>query len=824
MTSITSPVPLFLRLAAFYQAPSRFAYCIGLFTIALAYTIAGLAGLQLAYTQHGITLVWPPTGIAVAVLLRAGYRYWPGVFVGAVILNLSITSWWAAIGVGIGNTLAPVFVVMVLQHLRFQRTIESQYDVLLLFFVSLVGMLISAINGVFWLNMCGAITLGQSNSAFLMWWLGDSAGVFVFAPTLLAVSQLDLAWAGKPRRALKVLGEFILMILVLVLSLQFPIDTLRPWQIPLMFLPGLYLIWIAIRLRVWLSSLFMIVYVIAGVIGATQGNVAINNWSKELVLSLLWTWMICIAGTMLMLSVLHGSRERTIALLNRQVRRYRALAENTPAIVVRFLPDLTITYLNGNGRKFFGLEADSLTGVSIDQFVRGEELVKLLEILRAQEDHTPLELRQTDSAGDDRWVRWFSRAILSDEGQILDYHAVGLDVTEQRQAEEDRRAFEQQMFHAQKLESLGLMAGGVAHDFNNILTSVLGHAEIATDMLPADSPVQEHISQLVASSRRAADLTRQLLAYAGRGQLSMRPHLLNTVIRDTANLVMLSIPKKVMLNLDLSPDLPPILGDETQLRQVLMNLIVNAGEAIGDRAGTITVTTRLHVPQDPEVHAKRQLPPFLELRIRDTGAGMTADVLVRVFDPFFTTKFTGRGLGLAAVQGIIRGHGGVIEVRSFPDQGTEFFILLPVSAEPISDARSSGSITPISLPVAPTIALIVDDEETVRTVAEYMLIAMGWEVLTASNGREGLDVLNANRSRIGVIILDLTMPVMDGLETLAELRKTYPRMAVVLCTGYNRDVIPQLPADEPAVLLFKPFRQAELKKAVRQATGTSTTE
>ncbi len=409
---------------------------------------------------------------------------------------------------------------------------------------------------------------------------------------------------------------------------------------------------------------------------------------------------------------------------------------------------------------------------------------------------------------------------LHDHTGHLHVGAMSLDVTERRRAEEQRRQLEARSTEAQKLESLGLLAGGVAHDFNNILTSILGHADLARTTVPAGSPLRESLDQIVVGARSAAELTRQMLAYAGRGTLTRRPFLLSELIAEMGQLLHVSIGKRTTLHYEFAPGVPAVEGDEAQLRQVVMNLILNASEAIGDGNGAITVGLRSRTLTREQLASRwthDDLPAgeYVECEVRDTGAGMTDETLARIFDPFFSTKFTGRGLGLAAVLGIVRAHRGTVEVDSEPARGTSFRLLLP----------ACGRVRPAPAAPAPALewrasgtALIVDDEESVRRLASAMFVRLGFdEVLLASGGVEGLERFRERAHDIRVVLLDVTMPDMDGEAVLERMRAIPADARIILTSGYSAPA-PRGADDVRADgFLGKPYRLEDLARAVRDA-------
>ena len=392
------------------------------------------------------------------------------------------------------------------------------------------------------------------------------------------------------------------------------------------------------------------------------------------------------------------------------------------------------------------------------------------------------------------------------------------DVTERQRAEEERRKLEQQMQHAQKLESLGVLAGGIAHDFNNLLMAVLGNADLALSELPEHSPARENLVDIEKAARRAADLCRQMLAYSGKGRFVIEPVNLNEIIAEMSQLLEVSISKSAALRCHFAPDLPAVEADATQLRQIVMNLLTNASEALGERSGTISLTTGVEVcgPEGPpRTWAGEKLPggPYVFLEVSDTGCGMDKETVEKIFDPFFTTKFTGRGLGLAAVLGIVRGHRGAMRVYSEPGQGTTFKILLPAVPGP---ARALHPDAPAADWRGSGLVLLVDDEETVRTVGERMLRRAGFDVRLARDGQEALECFRAEGDRIRCVLLDLTMPRMNGEECFRQMRALRPDVRVVLSSGYNeQDAVNRFAGKGLAGFLQKPYHFSRLLEVIR---------
>jgi|GEM_PF-536774 len=452
-----------------------------------------------------------------------------------------------------------------------------------------------------------------------------------------------------------------------------------------------------------------------------------------------------------------------------------------------------------------------------------EERPRVMARLRAAAENPARpyadEFRLRHADGDYRWVLGYGEALTDDRGAVERIVGSLIDVTERRRAEEERRAFEAQLQQAQKLESLGVLAGGIAHDFNNLLLGVLGNADLALMDLSPTAPGRNYVQDIVKIAQRASDLCRQMLAYSGRGKFMIQPLDVNAVIQDMTHLLELSISKKAIIKYQLAHNLPAIEADATQLRQVIMNLITNASEAIGERSGVIALTTgamQCDWRYLVDTFVGEELPPglYVFLEVADNGVGMDEETRKRIFDPFFTTKFTGRGLGLAAVIGIVRGHRGTIKVYSEAGRGSSFKVLFPSSQQPA---------LPIAGEAAPAVAwsgsgtiLLVDDEETILAVSQDILERSGFRVLCAADGRSALDFFFAHRDEIRLVILDMTMPHMSGEETFRELRRLKPDVKVLLSSGYNeQEATHRFSGKGLAGFIQKPYRASELLERIR---------
>lgn len=385
-----------------------------------------------------------------------------------------------------------------------------------------------------------------------------------------------------------------------------------------------------------------------------------------------------------------------------------------------------------------------------------------------------------------------------------------------------REALEATMLHAQKLESLGVLAGGIAHDFNNMLATISGNTSLALLDLPPDDPVREPLEDVELAASRAAELCRQLLAYAGRGRFVTEVLDPRALVREMATLLDLGRRKNAQLVFELDPDTAAVSVDAGQIRQVLLNLITNASDALPEAGGTIVVrsaTRRMDRAALRRMWVDDDLPEgdYVELQVKDDGSGMPPDVLSRIFDPFFTTKFSGRGLGLAAVLGILRSHGGAIRIETQEGVGTTFFVYLPAERAPL--AAAAGESEPI--PVAgPGVALVVDDEPELRRLVARALERAGWEVDTATDGADGVEVFEKAPDRYDVVVLDMTMPRMGGAEALARMRAVRSTVRVVLTSGFveHADAV-RLEDASTITFLPKPWTPPQLLAAIAGLRG-----
>lgn len=479
---------------------------------------------------------------------------------------------------------------------------------------------------------------------------------------------------------------------------------------------------------------------------------------------------------------------------------------------------------NPGAEQIFGWTAEEVVGTSGHViFVEPDIRAGMPEV----------ELRTATDQGraeDERWHRrkdgsrfWGSGLLVSlRRGAALrGYVKIVRDYT-------DRRRLDEAVREVQKLESIGVLAAGVAHDFNNVLTAILGNLSLARSARANArlEQVDSLLEEAERASRRAADLVKQLLNYAGKGRREVRSLDIARVISDTVDIVRASVSPKIRLELDAPPSLR-IHADPGQVQQLILNLVLNAAEAIGDRAGRVHIQVCVRDFAEAELRSRYlgfPLPPrpYTEIVVRDDGEGMDEARVKQIFDPFFTTKFLGRGLGLAAALGIVRSHGGGIAVDSAPGRGSTFTVILPAEedlggphtvAEAVAEvARGEGLV------------MVVDDEAAVRSLVQRSLESLGYTVLLAEHGKQALDVLERSIDPISLVLLDLAMPVMDGVETAARLQQRWPKLPIIVMSGLaDEDALRHLGNVRVSGFVPKPFTAEQLAQAVALAPRAGAT-
>jgi PAS domain S-box-containing protein len=504
---------------------------------------------------------------------------------------------------------------------------------------------------------------------------------------------------------------------------------------------------------------------------------------------------------------------------------FRIAVEAAPNAMIMADPNGRITMVNSAAENMFGYTRAELLSSTVETLVpdhvRARHSQYRAEYLRAPAVRAMgagRELTGRRKDGSQVPIEIGLNPITTPKGVMV--LASIVDITERVRAAREREELETRVRHSQKLESLGVLAGGIAHDFNNLLSAILGNAELALLHVSAGSPAAEHLERIFSTTRRAAELSRQMLAYSGRASFEIRHMDVSEAVKGIAELLHVSVSKKAEVRFEFGPDLPQVNADVAQFNQIVMNLITNASEALGDKPGQITVRTGVQDVSaaylkdclcDDTVHSGQ----FVFFEVQDTGSGMDAATKARIFDPFFTTKFTGRGLGLSAVLGIMRGHKGAVNVQSAPGIGTSMRMLFPAiprvakrkaAGGEAAAWRGSGKV------------LVVDDESLLRYVARAQLESMGFEVIEANDGAHALEVFAAHGPELVLAVLDFTMPRLDGDQAASKMRETRPDLPIVLCSGYGAlDLSERLRNQPSIVLMSKPYSLSEMRDAVRRA-------
>jgi len=538
----------------------------------------------------------------------------------------------------------------------------------------------------------------------------------------------------------------------------------------------------------------------------------------------------------LLVSVLLAALVRSISLMEHRARTLAGQmteelkrSESRLRAIARIIPDL-ILVLDSEGRLLEFLTYDESRSMTAPDRLLGRKLEDVLS-----ENLAALGLASIHRALAEHHVQSLEYSLETKKG-LLCFEAriapmdvdidgrpcvvwVARDVTERRTQEEALR-------QTQKLESLGVLAGGIAHDFNNLLTAIRGHLSLGILAVEDSKSPLHHMERMDASIQRAADLARQLLAYSGRGAFKVETVDLNVLVGEMNELLGVSISKKVRLDVALHHPLPPIQGDRVQLQQVVMNLVTNASEAIGDLPGRVELVTGV---MRIEADAIEQRMPgqgllagtFLTLLVRDDGCGMTPEVLSRIFDPFFTTKPSGRGLGLSAMRGILQAHQAGVEIHSQPGQGTTIQLFFPAAEEAFLPSRIPV-VEPRGIPTFTGTILLAEDEKSIRETSRMMAEELGFRVIEAEDGVEAWTLFQAHREELCLVILDLTMPRRGGAEVYKSIRNELARMPVMLCSGYSREALPvQVDPMEPRLFLQKPFSFREFESAITELLSRS---
>jgi PAS domain S-box-containing protein len=776
--------------------------------------------------DSGVSWLWPQAGLGLAALALLGIRAWPALLIGGAIGH----QWAESVGstpvllLASVNTLESLVGALILRHWPGFRTELSRLrDAFALVVAAACAATLGAL-GATGLIAAHVPAFDSFGRAFATWLVGHGMGVLVVAPPLLSWSRYRATSRPSPARLVEIGG--LCLALAAAGMVAYFASVRVDVHSPLEYLPFPVAIWAAMRFGVrgaTAATLLMSGVALAGHLLLEPPGTAAPSEAEML---LIQASLAVGALTALLVGAVTTERDETMRALGESEQRATALFAQAPDAI--FILDGEKPHVgrliaaNPAAADLYGMRPEELEGrhlVDFDTVTPRTEIVGALnrivsgerirtEITHARRDGARVDVEMHASAfevGGHRYLLAFDR-----------------DVTSRKTAEAERKLMEVKLQETQKLESLGLLAGGIAHDFNNLLTGILGNANLARgeDTHPEIEP---YLDQIERSAERAADLCGQMLAYAGKARFEVQQVDLSTAVDDTTVLIRSSVGKHVTLDLALARDLPSVEGDLTQVRQIIMNLVLNASEAIEDRPGRIRITTGTMAADRnylAATHLAPDLPPgrYVFLEVSDTGRGMSRETQARIFDPFFSTKFTGRGLGLAAVLGIVRSHRGALRVESEEGRGSTFRLLLPAS--PVSARADAATRTPAQAWRGSGVALVIDDEPAVRHVAQRMLATFGLEVVTAASGQEGLAKLRERPNVFAVVLLDLTMPGMSGDETYQHLRTIRTDLPVVLMSGFShQEAAARFDGHVLAGFLQKPFRLERLREIVRDAVA-----
>jgi PAS domain S-box-containing protein len=505
-------------------------------------------------------------------------------------------------------------------------------------------------------------------------------------------------------------------------------------------------------------------------------------------------------------------RKRSEAALRESEERFRNMADTAPIMIWVSGPDKPCTFFNQGWLSFTGSTLDQAIGNGWTEKVHPDDRDRCYTSYCSAFDARRIfqtECRLRWAEGEYRWVLATGRPRFESSGAFAGYVGSCTDITDVKRTQEEALA-------RQKLESLGVLAGGIAHDFNNLLGGIVMNSDLGISEHPGGSPAAEGVASIRNVAVRAAEIVGQMMAYAGQEDTVFEPVDLSRLLNELIEFLKVSISKRATLRVTLPEKLRAVRANSAQLRQVVLNLITNASEALGEQEGFISVAvTQVKSGESAPTVSRGD---YVRLGISDTGCGMTEETQSKIFDPFFSTKFPGRGMGLAAVKGIVRRHGGTINVRSTPGQGSLFEILLPCSSEPVPEGHNlaapatAGEVVSVDGAV-----LIVEDEDTLRHPVSKVLRREGFTVIEASDGRTGLDRFRASAAEIAVVLLDVTLPGLSGREVLSELRRIQPNVNVIVTSAYSLEQAhTTLGGQQPWLYIRKPYQLNELTGLLRK--------
>lgn len=758
-----------------------------------AYVVAGRLGLTLAYYNRMATLLWAPSGMAVAALWLGGRRMAVGVVLGSLLTNLSIgASPLLAILIALGNTSEALVADVLVERTGLRRGIHSVRDVIV--FVGLVvgaPTAIAAANAALWLPLLGGVPLARVLPTALTWWLGDAGGVLVVTPLVLAFASPRVERSARSTE-----GVLLAVLAPAIASISFGL--VLPGVVPsvtLALLPFPLLMWAALRFGFRGATSVTAIVTLAAVLGTVAGTGPFRSGDPHADVASLWSLLAALSITALLLAASLEEREHEARVRRDRERWLSVAVDASHAVAIE--RDLE------HGRVRIPRDAEEWIEASVwSGRIVEEDRARVDEALekctREQSDGWECEYRLVEN-GEIRHVLERARIVERDAtGRAV--RAVGLcrDITERHREEQQRLALQKELESSKRLSELGLLAGGIAHDFNNLLVVVRANAELVR--LGGERYMAEAIQEIDQAAVRAAELTDQLLAYAGRRPMRRRDVDLGALTVDTIRMLRSTVPSRVTLDVETADDVRLVEGDPSQLRQIIMNLVLNAVQAI-DGEGRVTI----RVADGDEM---------VVLEVKDTGRGMDEETRARVFQPFFTTKEHGRGLGMAAVFGIVRTHRGRVAIESRLGEGTVVTVRLPAS-DRVTRVHPNPQPAPSLRPRRRV--LIIDTEQDTRANVRRQLAEAGWDVTVAGGYLEAHERL-IDSGPFEVALLETSIVDPRGRPLHEELRKSWPELPLVLMSARDSREIGELGA---VPVLRKPFRDVDLLARLQDALAVT---
>ncbi|MCB9057690.1 MAG: MASE1 domain-containing protein [Calditrichae bacterium] len=836
-----------------------------IFTIFIAvYQIITIIGFLLIYKGIHLSPVWFPAGYAFAAILIFGMPVIPYIFIGSFLSTLIAAS-------NIPVTIEILGLVSLISAIATVVSVYSGYklfgylkcdinflaNVRSTFIFTIIAVIISAIDATIGVSVrwgAHVAVLGDFLSSWFKWLMSDLVGILFLTPFIISTHK-NIKPDISIIRIIEIISLFTVTFVFTQVIFGDLIQTELIKSLPFLVIP--VLLWIAFRFTPRETTLASITVAIIAIYGTINdmGPFAREEPDISQMILQLYLGVTAVMAIVLSVSVQEkiqaiagfkdisdslerrvtkrtdelanlnkellvevNQRKKTQAELKESQARNQALLSSLPDIIFLFDRNgLFLDYQSPDGQKsalklqdYIGKKIEDVFPHEISQSMKGA----IKNALKSGKTQT---LEYSDHS-ENKQNYYEARLSICGDDRVM---SVVRDITDQKNAELQRVNLENQVRHAQKLESLGVLAGGIAHDFNNLLTAIMGNTGLALMQVPAKENVKHNLQNIEKASLRAADLCRQLLAYSGKGKFVVEAINMNDLIREMSKLLDVSKSKKVELVYDFKKDLPYFEADATQIRQVVMNLITNASEAIGVNNGQIIIKTGVmqcsaEYLQDSYFDDKLEEGHYIFLDVADTGSGMDEATRSKIFDPFFTTKFTGRGLGLAAVVGIVRGHKGAIKISSKPNEGTTFKILFPIKkSKLIPELQKEENF--ISWKGKGTI-LVVDDDESIRSFGKTTLEQAGLKVFTACDGRDAVKIYQENANDINLVLMDMTMPHLNGDEASQEIRKIKPDIKIIFSSGYSeQETSSKLSDDSINSFLQKPYKPTDLLQKVKDS-------